>query len=136
LWLNLRETSGSNQAVIVDQVFGAISKLRVGFVSRSWYVSALSAISPGTLIVLDDLCIEDGEGSFVSRLVLLAKGCRERGCFLVSTSAVSPPISISETLGSAIELKIVPTYTDDDLRELLQKHGALILSVVVSHRCT
>jgi hypothetical protein len=123
LWLNLRDMPGPKQGPAIEQVLRLISKTRVPYRSRDWYLSAVSSLPPASLIVLDDLEAGSG-GLFTSRLALLARACKKHGRFLISASALPPPSYLSEALRDVLEVKCVPTYTDEDLRELLKKHGA------------
>ena len=125
LWIRFRGLNSLEACRRLDEGLVASSQIALAHNWRNWCRRVCSAIPSGSLLVLDDLPrVTPGELLF-ERLTELAKQIASTTVNLLSTSPFDFPTQL-KTIGNGHILNVeeIPRFSDDEIRELFQLHGA------------
>lgn len=125
-WIRFRHFQTSAEALsVLDAAMSALGGSKSHQHPTERYAAALSAVGPGSLIVLDDVPRIGSDDRFADRLALFARYAREAHVRILSTSQFELPLTIREYLGDALVHDCAaPSFTDDEAQDLFRAFSA------------
>jgi hypothetical protein len=124
VWVRLRDRTPEEAALLLDRCLELAADVPRSHLLERWYRRVAERLGAGALIVLDDLPNTTSAGALETRLVLLARACAQMGLRVISTSHQPLNPALVDLLGETVqELQAAP-FSDEDIAQLLQSHGA------------
>ncbi|HKP54939.1 MAG TPA: hypothetical protein VJ183_20075 [Chloroflexia bacterium] len=124
-WIKLSTNQLEQASIDLDEV---CYELIGDFSPGPWqdlYRKACTEVGTGKLVIIHDLPRLNGNDPLTERLVLLTLTAAKAGLKLLTTSPFRPPNRVRTALrGTTLRIVAVPAFTDEEVLEVLERHGA------------